>query len=83
MIPFTNPETEALYELLLEKDQNIWIPECRSNGRCYEGPMSGMPPEAAEKYISLNGKWVRRRETVVPPADVETETPPADTGEEE
>lgn len=73
---FTNPETAAKYVLLNPVDQQIWIPECMPNGKCWEGYFKDMPPSAAEKYVELKGKWVERRSET---ADVKRET--EDTGE--
>jgi hypothetical protein len=64
-IQFTNPETAALFEALTEHDPFLDIP-ARRPATCYRGLLSGITPEAAERYLRFGGNLLQRKATPEP-----------------
>jgi hypothetical protein len=61
MIQFTNPDTAAGYNALTEVDQFVHVPARQGQGKCYQGNLSGIDPQAAERYIRFGGNLIERK----------------------
>ncbi len=60
-IILTNPETAERFEALTSIDQHVEIPARAGDGTCYRGMISGVTPEAAERYVRFGGNLLREK----------------------
>lgn len=68
-VTLTNPQTAALYKATTEWDQYVEVPARKGDGTCYRGPISGITPDAAERYLRWGGNLIQRKPPVVAAVD--------------
>lgn len=72
LIILTDPVTANSFESLTEFDQFVDVPARKGFGTCYRGKISGITPEAADRYVRFGGNLIQRKAQVFTPEEIST-----------
>ncbi len=61
VIVFTNKETAEKFEALTSWDQWVHVPARVGDGQCYNGNVSDIDAEAAERYVRFGGNLMQKK----------------------